>query len=377
VCGGGDLVDLPRYAELMRVTSDCKPWPRGGQMCACADCGTVQKPIGARWRGEIAQIYANYTIYFQASGVEQAVFNPESGEALLRSERLVRQIAQEGLLGAQGRLLDIGCGNGAFLSAFSRATTGWRFAGTEWSDKYLPIVEAIPGVEQLYMGDVADVPGMFDFVSLIHALEHIPEPVDVLRRVAAKLYPGGLLFIEVPNLARNPFDLLVADHASHFTPDALVGLLEAAGFDLVTCTTEWVAKEISVLARKGASPRPVRAIDVAAATDGLRYLLDVLAAARDAYASAAGAPFSLFGSSIAATWLGSELGETVQFFVDEDANRRGGTFMDRPILHPSEAPAGAHVFIALGGDLAPRLAQRLGAAFPSVAWHAAPRLVAG
>ena len=61
-------------------------------------------------------------------------------------------------LPARGRLLDLGCGNGSFLSAWSRLVPGWSLAGSEVSDKYRREVESIPGVEQLYTVDLDAIP---------------------------------------------------------------------------------------------------------------------------------------------------------------------------------------------------------------------------
>ena len=57
--------------------------------------------------------------------------------------------------------------------------------------------------------------------------------------------------------------------------------------------------------------------------------------------------FGIFGTSIAATWLFSEIGKSIKFFVDEDRHRAGGTYMGVPVYHPDEIPANGHVFLAL------------------------------
>lgn len=154
-----------------------------------------------------------------------------------------------------------------------------------------------------------------------------------------------------------------------------MALLERAGFEIAVSSTDWVPKEISVLARPRRNGAPISSMtreEPPAA--GLRWLLDVRAAAHKAQKGTGGLPFGLFGSSIAATWLASELAEPPAFFVDEDPNRRGFTFMGRPILTPAEVSAGAHVFVPLGGGLAATVAHHLSESVPHVRWHAAPPL---
>ena len=89
----------------------------------------------------------------------------------------------------------------------------------------------------------------------------------------------------------------------------------------------------------------------------IAWLKDFIDCARK---SAAGpAPFGLFGTAIAATWLWPAVSERVQFFVEEDPNRIGRTHMGRPILSPAQAPSGAVVFLALVPSIASSIRERL------------------
>ena len=63
ICGDGTLNELTAFADLPRVTSDCKPWPSGGRLAMCTSCGGIQKILDARWFAEIGEIYGAYEIY--------------------------------------------------------------------------------------------------------------------------------------------------------------------------------------------------------------------------------------------------------------------------------------------------------------------------
>ena len=92
--------------------------------------------VSPRWQQESREIYEHYTIYHQSGGAEQNVFDLLGGAGKPRSDRIIQAIRQACALPAQGRLLDIGCGNGSFLSAWSRLISGWSLCGTEVSEKY-------------------------------------------------------------------------------------------------------------------------------------------------------------------------------------------------------------------------------------------------
>lgn len=365
ICAAPSLEEVQGFTRLCRVTSDCKPWPRGGRLFICNECRSVQKLIDRDWLEEIERIYKDYTIYFQSEGVEQAVFDGASGQAALRSVRLLEALAAHVKLPEAGRLLDLGCGNGAMLRAFSHFAPRWRLAGVEMSEKNRSVVESIERVEALYTCQPEQVPGSFDLISMIHMLEHIPNPIEYLSRLRDKLNPGGLLLIQLPNYLENPFDLLVADHASHFTARTAAELIARCGYEAVAVATDWIPKELTVVARKTESGERVqglsknddlRADSLGMTKEAVRWLEETR---ERASLAASKGNFGLFGTSIAAMWLFGELEDAVSFFVDEDPSRVGRSMMGRKIYHPSEAPAGSHVFIALTTMLAELVLKRV------------------
>jgi SAM-dependent methyltransferase len=375
VCGAGTLEELKEYASLPRVTSDCKPVPPGGRIAACRTCGAVQKPTDVRWRRETASIYSDYQPYFQSGGVEQAVFDAAAGVPRRRSMVLLDRLAATRSLGPVGSILDVGCGNGVLLSAFAEVRPRWRLFGHELSDLHAGALSGIPGFERLYAGSLADLPIGFDVITMIHALEHFVDPLGALQDLRPKLSDGGTLFIEVPNGEATPFDLVIADHVSHFSRRDLAHLLGRAGYCAPVIADDWVTKELSVVAMPGRStvpfPAPTAPVDVLRRLRAqLRWLDAVVVGAREV--TRKGAPVGLFGTSVAAMWLFGQLGDDIAFFVDEDPSRQDTTLFDRPVLRPSEAPRGATVYIALIPHVARAIAKRL--ARPGVEFSMPPEI---
>src|SRR3954447_13179360 len=170
VCGAQELAAVADYERLPRVTSDCKPFPPGGVLAVCHNCGAVQKPANTRWREEAACIYRDYDIYFQSSGVEQSVFDPAAGAPRLRSQVLLEHLNGLRPFATTGTAIDVGCGKGTFLSAFARLHPGWKLAGYELSRANEPVLAEIPGFGRLYTGALSDLPSDFDLITLVHAL---------------------------------------------------------------------------------------------------------------------------------------------------------------------------------------------------------------
>jgi SAM-dependent methyltransferase len=133
-----------------------------------------------------------------------------------------------------GRLLDVGCGRGDFLSAFQ--DFGFVVAGAD-------ISPAAPELMPQHEVKVVDLenealpypPSSFDYVFSKSVLEHTRQPVEVLRRAYEALRPGGIAVIMVPSWETGYRGSFYVDH-THITPFTLPSLEDAvrlAGFEVV------------------------------------------------------------------------------------------------------------------------------------------------
>ncbi|MBB1059130.1 class I SAM-dependent methyltransferase [Marilutibacter spongiae] len=136
-----------------------------------------------------------------------------------------------------GRLLDVGCGNGAFLSR--AADAGWTVEGIE-PDPQAAAVARRTGfnVWEASLEDVSPTQP-FDRITLSHVLEHLHEPGAALQRMRGWLKPGGEIWLAVPNpggpghryFGRNWFSLDPPRHLCLPTSRQLLAMLADAGFD--------------------------------------------------------------------------------------------------------------------------------------------------
>ncbi len=362
ICHSQQLNYFDQYSLLKRVTSDCKPWPAGGELTICTACGAVQKIVNERWLTEINQIYSEYEAYYQAGGEEQAVFNKETGAPMKRSQQLVKFIKESGLFNSEtGKVLDYGCATGGFLSAFSIVYEQAELFGFDLSKKYEARLETIKNFRQLFTGSI-DATEKFHVISLIHSLEHLVTPVQTLEQLKEHLHTEGFLFIQVPNIVENPFDILVADHLLHFTPDSLSNLLDKAGFEVKLLSTDAASKELSVIAAPaknqltlGSSNRVSHYVTNKALVDHHLQLMSRLLS--DVAALSAQGDFAIFGTSISATWVYGYHPE-VSCFIDEDPNRIGKEYFGKPIYSPVQIPQGMTTYIPLSKQMVKNIKAR-------------------
>jgi SAM-dependent methyltransferase len=97
-----------------------------------------------------------------------------------------------------GRLLDIGCGSGEFLTLMR--AQGWKTQGVEINAAAARAGRA-KGLE-IASGSLPDAQlptASFDYVRASHSLEHMSSPEAVLEEMNRVLKPGGKLLIAVPN----------------------------------------------------------------------------------------------------------------------------------------------------------------------------------
>ncbi len=361
-CESSDLHEFKAYRELGRVTSDCKAWPSGGRLNLCRNCGLLQTPVTPEWSAECDRIYRDYSVYYQSGGIEQAVFDAETGEPMPRSEKLVASLVGTLDLQPQGRLLDAGCGNGGFLKACAKVLTDWQYAGAELSEKYREDVLQIPGVRDFFAMDLRDIPAGFSAISMIHLLEHVPNPGGLLRSMGKKLDEGGFVFVQVPTPTENPFELLIADHCSHFTASSLQNLALQSGLDPVNRDNfGWLPKELSLIATPKESesntPNPDTSEQIAQTEKTLSWLKLVMSQAKEL---AADQPIAVFGTSIAANWLVGCLGEDgIACFLDEDPSRKNTRHLGKPVYTPDEVPSGVPIFVPLAPQVAASIQNRL------------------
>ena len=357
VCLAESLELLEEYPSLPRVTSDAKPWPSGGKLCVCHGCGAIQKLPDEKWRDEAMRIYRNYEMYHLSRGSEQLVF-ADSGAALPRSQQLVDFVMQRLNPPRNGKLIDIGCGNGEALANFANVVPEWQLYGSELSDRVRPALRRLKSFINLYTVPPHEIDERFTLVTMIHSLEHMPEPLKTLRDAIQLIEPEGALFVEVPDIETSPFDLLVADHMMHFSRNSLGLLAERCGIVPFTLINDLIPKEITLLGRCGAGAKVKLdpSVGVRLARSTVQWLVEVMS---QVHKLAKNGGVGIFGTSVAGMAIYGAFRERVGFFVDEDPARAGRSYDGKPVVAPKDVPKGVPVIMALPPERARRAAHRL------------------
>jgi SAM-dependent methyltransferase len=133
-----------------------------------------------------------------------------------------------------GKLLEIGCARGDFLSA---ALDAFDASGVEPNPE---LAESSSRVAPVFRDVIERTPWTgFDVVASFHVIEHVDSPRSFIRAAADRLKPGGLLVIETPNIDSLPFKLMrsrwrqfIPEHYFFFDPKTMSRLLRDHGLDV-------------------------------------------------------------------------------------------------------------------------------------------------
>lgn len=145
-----------------------------------------------------------------------------------------------------GHALEIGCGNGNFLSYLKQH--GWNVTGIDLSEHAARQAKENFDID-VHVGELEKTPlkdSSYDFIRLSHVVEHFFDPVSSMKKVFELLKPGGIVYVEVPNVegagaqisGKYWYGWDAPRHLFMFSPKSISETLEKAGFEIVKLETK-------------------------------------------------------------------------------------------------------------------------------------------
>jgi|LQYC01.1.fsa_nt_gi 2-polyprenyl-3-methyl-5-hydroxy-6-metoxy-1,4-benzoquinol methylase len=137
------------------------------------------------------------------------------------------------------RVLDLGCGNGAKLFEF--AERGYEIWGVDVGSDAIHLCKELLPQGHFFQGELQETglpDGHFDYIRIDNALEHVPNPKEVIRECRRLLCGGGKLMVYVPHgrslsmrfMKGNSISAWIPFHLQLFTKKSLHLLMKEAGF---------------------------------------------------------------------------------------------------------------------------------------------------
>ena len=242
--------------------------------CSAALSATrIVLPEGALLRcGECGQLVSQTTdehYWRTMRAFDAADFNQPEGRELSRrdevSRRRLEKIAKlAGRAPTDMRLLDVGCSRGHFVAAAARM--GYRAEGVEPAPHIAGAARAAGlSVHTGLLEEQRFPDASFDAITSFEVLEHLREPLPLMRECTRLLAPGGVMCVTTGNAASWTVAAMAArwdyfrmdkdaGHVSFYNPRSLALLAQRAGLSVIAVTTARVR-----FSEKGDVSRPVHA----------------------------------------------------------------------------------------------------------------------
>lgn len=217
----------------------------------CEGCGHVfNDPVPSA--SELAEFYGRaYRVAYKGAA------RPRMRQIARNFERVQGFWSQWGhMLRNHRRVLDVGAGSGEFL--FFAQSLGYEASGVEPNVGYSAFCRDELGLSArtASIEDLQASEGEYDFIRLNHVVEHLRDPVEALEKIAERLAPDGLIYVEVPNIlhyanAKSKGGIFHYGHISNFSPWTLRAAAARAGLVEVSHTSAAMAHSTAAFFRKG------------------------------------------------------------------------------------------------------------------------------
>ncbi len=189
----------------------------------CETCGFLQCPDML----DVLELYES---------MDDEEYEETREERALQARKIVSRIAR---FKPAGRLLDVGAGTGIMVDEAS--AKGFDAIGVEPSGPLQAVAEA-QGIKVLHgVLPHPDVSGKFDIVASIDVIEHVPDPVDLLRQMVSVMSDDGICVLVTPDVGSLAARIMGARwwhyriaHIGYFNTSTLERAMAAVGLKSIS-----------------------------------------------------------------------------------------------------------------------------------------------
>lgn len=184
------------------------------------------------------KIHAYYLGKDESAGCDSLIRKADNEKQLYQDRFRKRLVQIRRFVPRPGRMLDVGCQLGLFLGEARQQ--GWRVYGVELTPEAADFARK-HAQATIFTGELTSAgfpSGHFDVVTCWHLIEHVLDPVALLKEACRILKPEGLLALETPNIDSQNFRrqelsweyVIPPEHINYFNPASLAQALRQAGF---------------------------------------------------------------------------------------------------------------------------------------------------
>jgi len=206
----------------------------------CSNCGLWYLTPRPK-KQDFDLIYpSNYYAYIKDQWKKMTLTNLVWGRLeKYKIEKLIRRFVKQP---EKAHIFELGCGSGRFLHLLRKyLPKGCKISAVDINEAAVRLAAQIENINvyQGYFEKIYIEPESLDIIFAQQLIEHVPDPVAVLKKAYSSLKPGGVIILETPNV--KGFDRRFFSkrywggyhfprHFNLFSPDTLSRLCKQCGF---------------------------------------------------------------------------------------------------------------------------------------------------
>lgn len=333
VCGS-DLTELIIHQAAPTVTSVKSLANTDMELLHCVACNHVQAFNSIN----VNEFYdSNYEISLETEEHDQ-LHQDKAGNYVERT-KLQAQIMLELVdMFENMTVLDFGAGKASTLKHLQNMSPIVPFV-YDVSDSYTKTwMKWIPESNQATFNLPDNWKSKFDLISMHYVMEHVEQPVEILKYLSNFLNENGLIYFTVPNFKNNIGDIFVVDHLNKFTSESIDKLCELSGLELVGLSLDALDGAICCTLAKGneiQSSTPIARKQILETNKFLRENTEILAKLKE---RDYGEKIAVFGAGFYGTLLASVRGQSITCFIDNNPHIQGTHLMGKPVYSLDNLP---------------------------------------
>ena len=320
-----------RHMDYSTVSKDAN-------LIKCIECQTISNPDAVKT--ELSTFETKQ--YAGSHQTEHTTHVDEYLEPVTRSFLQAKILTEKFIKNKKLRILDIGCFDGCLLVELNNNLNNADLWGYDINPH---LKEFFPQKDNFHFisTGLENLEDSFDLITLSVCIYYIPDLRDLMVSIGRLLKNNGILFIQIPDIRSNPYNLLMGDQSFIFTETSLKNVLTKFGYRADVITNDYFPRDLLIVAQKDKKTGDNYVEDYV-----FEKNIKTLDRVKEKLGKITHDSLSVLGTTMSAAFVDEVIGERIQFFVDENLSKIGGTFRGKKIVHPKNLNDTNHTILPFG-----------------------------
>ena len=304
------------------------------QVYHCNSCNHVQVKNSI----DLADFYDNsYDISLDSDNFDQ-LHKDASGEYIERTKLQAKILASNISETKNIKVLEFGSGKATTLRHLTKISNVDPYvfdvsaSYEEYWDKWVPKTNQstykLPEIWE----------NKFDIICLHYVLEHVSDPVNILKKLSQFLNKTGVIYFCVPDFFQNLGDLFVIDHINKFTSESIDELATASSYKIQKKSKNELDNAWLCIFKPEKGSHRNSVISKEAILKTQNYLEKNKTTLNEIETKHYGDKFAIFGAGFYGTLLASLKEKKVVCFLDNNVHLQGKNLLGKPVYAPDRCP---------------------------------------